>query len=264
MHRNYQLKSPGDLQTLRKACAISMDILKQLVELVEPGVNAAEIDEQAAKLCEKNKVRSAFKDYAPRGLPPFPNVVSVCINSEVVHAISSADKIIRSGDLVTIDFGIISEGFYTDHCVTVGVEQLSSDNQRLLETGKLAVTQSISVARAGMTTGDIGSTMFEIAQLGGYDIVKEYIGHGIGRKLHEAPDVPAYGEPNSGVKLRPGMVICLEAQVTAGTDQISHRPDSWTVVTKDGKNCVWFEYMVAVTNGAPEILTDTRHWSLVV
>lgn len=264
MYGNQRLKSADDLRAIRKAAAISMDILHQLVNMVEPGVTAAAIDELAIKLVEKNKVKSAFKGYAPRGLSPFPNVASVCINAEVVHAISSADKIIKKGDLVTVDFGIIHNGFYTDHCVTVGVGELTKDNQRLIETGKLAVVKSIEQARPGKHTGDIGATMYEIARLGGYEVVKEYIGHGIGRTLHESPDIPAYGYRGVGEKLRAGHVLCLEAQVCAGSDKITHLKDGWTTLTADGENCVWFEYMVAVTDKGPEVLTDTRNWPLIV
>lgn len=240
-----------------------MEILHELVALVGIGRNAAEIDELANKLCAKHSVKPAFKNYAPRGLPPFPYTASVCINEEVVHGFSTPEKIFRSGDLVTVDFGIIYEGWYTDHCITVGVGELSQADDKLLRTGKLAVTSAIPAAIDGNTTGDVGHCIEQVALLAGYDVIKHYIGHGIGHSLHEEPELPAYGDPGRGKKLQAGMILCLEAQVVSGTDEIVTDRDMWTVRTADGGKCVWFEYMVMVGDKKPEILTDTRNWPMM-
>lgn len=260
---NY-LKSKQDLKDIKKACNIAMNILRELVGQVKPGVKASELDELAIKLCKKKNVVPAFKDYAPRGMPPFPNAASVCINDEVVHGISTPKKIIKLGDLVTVDFGIVYKGWNTDQCLTVGVEKLSREDKHLLETAKLVVTNAIQQAVAGNTTGDIGNAMQSVAKLAGFDVVKTYIGHGIGRHLHEAPEVPAYGNKGEGTKLQEGMLLCLEAQVVPGSDKVVTQNDGWTVKTSDGKNCAWFEYMVLITDKKPLVLTDTRDWPLIV
>lgn len=259
-----KVKSKKDLQIVRGNCKIALEILKELVDVVEPGIDGYEVDQRAIELCKKHKVKPAFKDYRLKGSPPYPNAVDFCINNEVVHAITEPGKMVKKGDLVTVDFGIVNKDFYTDNCVTVGIKKISEKNQKLIETAKLAVTNSIHKAVVGNTTGDIGFTMHSVAKLAGFDVVKHYIGHGIGKSLHEAPEIPAYGEQGSGAKLEPGMLLCLEAQVVPGSDQVKVAKDGWTVITKDGKNCAWFEYMVLVTEGKPEVLTDTRNWPLIV
>lgn len=260
---NQYAKTQLELEQIRAACKISQEILQQLVGLVGVGRAAGEIDELANKLCEQYQVKPAFKNYAPRGLPPFPYAASVCLNDEVVHGFSTKEKIMQTGDIVTLDFGIVYQGWYTDHCVSVGVGELAAEDMRLLQTAKLAVSSAIPQAVAGKRTGDIGNAMEQVALLAGYDVIKHYIGHGIGRSLHEAPEVPAYGYPDQGAKLEPGMILCLEAQVVSGTDEITTDSDQWTVRTADGKKCAWFEYMVLVGEKSAEVLTDTRSWPLM-
>lgn len=248
---------------LREACAVSVGILEELVAMVAPGVTAAEIDAKALALCAEHEVKPAFKGYAPRGLTPFPYAASICIDQEVVHGFSGKDKVIKPGQIVTVDFGIVKDGFYTDQCVSVGVGELHPDKKRLLETAKLAVLAGANQARTGKHTGDVGFAISTIADMADFGVVREYIGHGIGKRLHQPPDLPGYGRPGYGALLAEGMVLCVEAQLTLGSADIIHKKDGWTVETADGSPAAWFEYMVAVGR-EPQFLTDTRNWPLFV
>jgi methionyl aminopeptidase len=262
MSRHSSVKTAAEIEIVREAAEISMRILKQLVDATKIGVTPLEINDLAGKLCEQNGVKPSFLG-VDNGETKFPGNMCVCVNSEILHAIPRDTRKFQEGDLIKLDFGIVHKGFNTDHCVTVGLGNLSEADVSLLKIGKIAVESAIPQAKPGNTTGDLGYVMQSIAELSGYNVLSGFVGHGIGRSLHEYPQVPAYGEPHTGSKLEAGMVICMEAQVVAGRDETRTAEDGWTVITRDGANGVMFEYMVLITEDEPEILTDTREWPIL-
>lgn len=252
------IKNPKDELMLREATEISVNILKQLGESIEEGVTPLEIDDLAGELCAMYGVRPSFKtvdDYS------FNTCISV--NDVAVHGIPK-NVPLKHGDLVSIDFGIIYKGYFTDHCWTWSVGTPSRENSKLLGAGRSSVENAIEKAIAGNYTGDLGYEMEKSARDNGFNVLKLYIGHGIGKSLHEYPDIPAFGKPKTGDLLVDGMVICVECQVVDDNGKtVTDKEDGWSVHTENGGNSVMFEYMVIVRKGHPEILTDTRGWGVV-
>lgn len=253
-----------DLGKMRDAAEISMQILAKMRDAVAPGVTTADLDVIAERECERLGAVAAFKGVVQtKTAGPYPANACISVNDEVLHTIPSATKVISEGDIVKLDFGINYQGYYTDHCVTVGVGKITSEDERLIRTGKLAVESAVKICKPGRLTGELGYTMQSVAELAGFNVVKEFVGHGIGQKLHQDPNIFTYGEPDEGDVLEQGMVLCVEAQIVAGDDDIYILEDGWTVKTADGSNSVMFEYMVIVGE-EPEIITDTRSWGILV
>jgi methionyl aminopeptidase len=256
------VKSQTELATYKKATQLSTQILSQLRAAIKPGVYPIELDKLAGELCKKNGVKSSFKGVVNGNLIyGFNSCISV--NDEILHGIPSDSRKIQEGDLVKIDFGIVYQGFYTDHCFTVGVGNVSAEDQKLLEIGREAVLNAVKLAKPGSMTGDLGYAMHGTAYKAGFDTLKQYVGHGIGKNLHEDPEIPAFGKPGSGKKLEKNMIICVECQIVTGNDQVYIEDNGWTVKTKDSGKGVMFEYMVRVDK-KPEILTQTQDWPLTV
>lgn len=256
-----RIKTQIELDSIREAAQISTHILEKLKDAVKPGVSPADIDTLAGELCKQNNVTSSFL-----GVPgikfPYPSNICISVNDEVLHNIPSKDKVFQEGDIVTVDFGINCNGFMTDHCFSLGIEPLSDSDLKLLRVAKLAVISAVRQVKPGIKTGDLGFIMQNIIEMSEFNVVKEFVGHGIGRTLHESPQIPAYGKKNTGAILIPGMVICLEAQVVEGSPDIYIGKDGWGVYTTDGSKAAWYEYMVAVTEDGYEILTDTTDWPI--
>lgn len=253
----------ADIQVHREAAEISTNIMRQIVDAVQPGISVKKLDDLAVELCNQYQVEPAFHGVGERN-NPFPGNICVSINDETLHTIPTADSVVKDGDLVKVDFGIIYKGYYTDHCVTVVVGDISEREQQLWSVTKFAVEQAALAAHPGATTGDLGHKMYSIVSLAGFDVLKDYVGHGIGKNLHLSPEIPAYGNPGMGDELKTGQVICVEAQVVMGTDKTLIDKDGWTIRTADGEKSAMFEYMVYVGKDGPEILTDTRNWDLHV
>lgn len=245
-----------------KACEISVEILHQLYEATTIGVVPIAVDKLAGQLCEQYGVEPAF--YAVQGKKGIYGY-NTCfqVNDVAVHGVPDAVTPIKSGDLITIDFGIIYEGFYTDHCVSFGVGKVSAADKKLLQVGRDSVLKAAKAATSGQFCGNLGEIMETEARKAGFDTLKEFIGHGIGKSLHEEPEIPAYGTPGTGEQLRRGMVICVESQVVAGEAKVKTDADGWTTRTRDGENAVMFEYMVLVDNLKSTIMTPTATWPLV-
>jgi methionyl aminopeptidase len=256
------IKSSSELAAYKEVCQISTQIMAQLRKAIKPGIYPIELDKLAGELCKKNNVRSSFKGVTHQKLTyDFNSCIS--INDEVLHGIPNSQRKIQAGDLVKIDFGIIHQGLYTDHCFTVGVKKISVKDQELINVGREAVLNAVKLAKPGNMTGDLGYAMHSTAFRAGFDTLKQYVGHGIGRSLHENPEIPAYGQPKTGTKLEKNMIICVECQVVTGGDQIYVENNGWTVKTEDGGKGVMFEFMVRVDK-KPEILTQTQDWPLIV
>lgn len=257
------VSSPSQISLYQEATRISTQILEQLKAEIKEGIYPIEIENKAQKLCQKFDVEPSFAP-VDNGMGAYGYALCISINDTVLHGIPSKEIPFKTGDIVKLDFGIIYKGLHTDQCITIGVHSLSKKNKRLVATAKKAVESAIPLAIVGNTTGDLGASMSYQSRIKGYQVLSQYIGHGIGLSLHDNPPIPAYGKPNSGHPLVQGMVLCLEAQLVAGNNQVYVTDDGWSVKTKDGKNSAMFEYMVIVGKTKPTLLTPTTNWPLIV
>ncbi len=232
---------------------IVAEVLEELKRKVTSGVTTLELDAVAEELTLKRKAVPAFKGYSVAGRV-FPRCLCVSINEEIVHGIPS-NRALREGDIVGLDYGVIYEGFYGDSAVTVGVGKVSEEAKRLMEVTERALYKGIEQLQDGKRLGDLGFVVQQTAEDAGYSVVRAFVGHGIGKKLHEEPPVPNYGEPDRGVRLKEGMVLAIEPMVNAGTHEVEIKEDGWTAVTRDGSLAAHFEHSVAVTKNGPFILS---------
>jgi len=244
------LKSPREIELIRAGGGILAEAIEMLRDLVKPGVSTKEIDLEVEELIRKRGARPAFKGY--RG---FPATVCVSINEEVVHGIPAAHRRLQEGDIVGLDLGCIVEGYYADAAVTLPVGEIASDAQRLLDVTGGSLGQGIAQARPGNRLGDISSTIQRHVEGHGFAVVRAFVGHGIGRTLHEDPQIPNFGEPGRGPILKVGMCLAIEPMVTMGTWDVRILDDGWTAVTADGSLAAHFEHTIAITEAGPEILT---------
>lgn len=237
---------------MREAGRVNALALAAVREMIQPGVTTAELDDAAYEVIHKHNGIPAFKNYP--GPYPYPATLCVSINEELVHGIPGKRKL-RSGDIVSVDCGTVLDGFVGDSAFTAGVGEISSLAQRLLEVTEQSLYEGIGKMRAGNRTGDVSAAIQEYVESKGFHVTREYTGHGVGRQMHEGPQVPNYGTPGRGPLLRPGMTIALEPMVLVGTSQTRVLRDQWTVVSADGSLTAHFEHSVAVTAEEPLILT---------
>lgn len=237
-----------------------MTILREVYEFTKPGISTLELDSKAGELLRKNNARSSF--FGVRGeYGSYKYNMCIATNDAVVHGVPNK-TLLQPGDIVKLDFGLVKDGFYTDHCVTVILEPAEPSALKFVQTAQEAILNGVSAAKVGNQTGDIGYAIHSHLREHQYDVAKEYIGHGIGKMLHDKPSVPAFGRPQTGAQLKEGMILCVEAQVVAGSDKWFLEKDGWTVRTADGQNAAMFEYMVHVGKDQPTIMTDTRNWPI--
>jgi methionyl aminopeptidase len=248
------LKSRHDVDLMRVAARHVAEILLEVRALACPGVTTAELDRAAASSIERRRVVSSFKGYGPNGLPPYPAVMCMSVNEEIVHGIPGSREL-KDGDILGLDFGVIHEGFHGDSAVTIPIGTISEEAERLLEATRQALYQGIAQMRPGQRLSDIGHAVQKEAEQSGYAVVKDFVGHGIGRSLHEPPQIPNYGSPGRGPRLRAGMVFAIEPMVNIGSDGVRMLDDEWTAVTDDGALSAHFEHTILVTEEGPEILT---------
>jgi len=235
---------------MRDAGRIVSEILDELEKAVAPGVSTWELDQLAEGLIHKKGAKPAFKGYLG-----FPCSLCASINYEVVHGIPSKKRKISPGDLMKLDFGVVYRGYYGDAARTVPVGEVSAEARTLIETTRQSLSNAISAVVNGNRIGDIGYAVQSFVETKGFAVVRDFVGHGIGKKLHEQPQVPNFGEPGTGMKLRPGMVLAIEPMVNLGTHQVEILDDDWTAVTLDRKLSAHFEHTVVLTENGPEILT---------
>ena len=243
------LKSRDEIAIMRDAGRIVAEVLHTLVERLRPGLVEKELDEIVRKEFGKRKVIPVFLGYQG-----YPATVCVSVNDEIVHGIPG-DREIADGDVVSIDLGCVYKGFVADAAVTVGVGNVSPEAGRLIGVTREALNRGIDAARAGARLGQIGAAIQTYVEGEGFSVVREYVGHGVGRQMHEDPQVPNYGDPESGPVLKEGMVIAIEPMVNAGDWRTKRDPDNWTVRTLDGSLSAHFEHTLAVRDGAAEVLT---------
>lgn len=245
------VKSQDEIAVMREAGKIVGETLQLLADRLRPGLVEKELDEIVRKEFKKRNVIPTFLGYAH---PPYPATVCVSINDEIVHGIPG-DREIADGDIVSIDLGCTHRGFVADSAITVGVGNVSPETQKLIDTTKAALWRGIGAARAGARVGEIGHAIQTYAEGEGFSVVREYVGHGVGRAMHEDPQIPNFGPPEKGPVLRPGMVIAIEPMVNVGDWRTKRDSDNWTVRTADGSLSAHFEHTLAITEGEAEVLT---------
>lgn len=244
------LKSPADLEKMRAAGRIVAETLTLLKDKIGPGVTTAELDRLAEDFCKRQGGKPAFKGYGG-----FPFAICSSPNDRVVHGFPD-DSPLQEGDILSIDFGVFYKGFFGDSAITVAVGELDDETQRLVtathESLDLAITKAVPNGRLS----DISHAVQSWVEPKGFSVVREFVGHGIGRNLHEAPQIPNYGQAGQGPRLKPGMVLAIEPMINAGVPGVKILEDGWTAVTQDGKRSAHFEHTVAITDNGPEILTQ--------
>ena len=245
------LKTAKEIELMKEACRISAEALKVAGEAVKPGVTTWEIDHISYETIKKHGAEPNFLH-----LYGFPATACISINDEIIHGIPSKKRVIREGDIVSIDLGAKIHGYNGDNAATFAAGNVSDEAKRLCDTTKESLYKGIEAAVAGGRLGDVGHAVQSYCEDRGYGVVREYTGHGVGTKLHEDRSVPNFGTPGRGVRLLPGMVIAIEPMINEGTAAIKQMPDGWTVKTKDGKLSAHFEHTVAITANGPLILTQ--------
>lgn len=245
-------KSTSEIEKMRRSGRIVRQVLDAVKEVVTPGVTTMELERVAEARIKDLGAKPAFKGYYD-----YPCVLCTSINNEIVHGIPSERRVLKAGDIVSIDTGVVLDGYYGDAAITVPVgSEVTSELQKLLEVTRESLYRGIEAARIGNTVGDVGAAVQKVVEANGFSVVREFVGHGIGTKLHEEPQVPNYGTPGSGPKLRDGMVLAIEPMVNVGRSETRVLADNWTAVTKDGTHSAHFEHTVAVTKNGPVILTE--------
>ena len=247
--RGPSIKSASELEAMRKAGQVVARMIAAVKEAVEPGITTKQLDTVAAKELKRQGAKPAFLGY--KG---FPATICTSVNEQIVHGIPG-DRVLKEGDLVKVDVGAVVDGLYGDSAMTLPVGQVSEEAMRLIETTKNSLDAAIAVVKSGNRLGDIGAAVQEYAESRGYGVVREYVGHGIGRNLHEEPQIPNYGVAGRGALLHTGMVIAIEPMVNVGTWRTQALEDGWTVVTADGKLSAHFEHTMAIGEHGAEVLT---------
>lgn len=252
------IKTPEEIALIREGGKILAQILIDLSRTVKPGIKTIELDRLAESLVLKYGVVAAFKNYKPSfnsgDQDGYPASVCVSVNEEVVHGIPG-NRILAEGDIVSLDMGVLYKGYFTDAAITVGVGKISPIAQRLIDVTKKSLELGIAQAKIGNHLGDIGSAIQKYVEANGFSVVRDLVGHGVGKFIHEEPEIPNFGKPGTGLKIKEGMVLAFEPMVNAGTYKVKTLSDGWTFVTQDKKKSAHFEHTVAITKNGSEIMT---------
>ena len=245
------LKNAQQLDCMRRSGALLYDVLCRLREAIKPGMSTAELDVYAEQLIRKHKAIPSFLDYQG-----YPASICASINDEVVHGIPSETAILKEGDILSVDCGLILDGWQSDSAFTVGVGKISAEHQKLIDVTEESFFKGIRQAIAGNHIGDIGHAVQSYAESFGYGVIRDLTGHGIGRNMHEDPSVPNFGRPGHGTRLRAGMTLAIEPMIAMGDYHVAELEDGWTIVTEDGSFCSHYEHTIAINEkGLPEILS---------
>lgn len=244
------LKNGRELAIMKEACRISAGALQVAGKAIEPGVTTAELDKLAEDYIRSQGGVPNFKNYEG-----YPATACISINNEVIHGIPSAKRKICAGDIVSIDLGAKFDGYHGDNAATFACGDVSAEAKRLMDTTRESLYEGIRAAVVGGRIGDIGHAVQSYVEARGYSVVRQFVGHGIGTHLHEAPEVPNFGTAGRGIRLMPGMTLAIEPMINAGKSEVSIQPDGWTVLTKDGSLSAHFEHTVVITADGPKIMT---------
>lgn len=245
------LKSSKEIEKMRRAGRVVREVLDLVRDEIKPGATTFDLEKAAEARLKQLGVKAAFKGYHG-----YPCVLCTSVNSEVVHGIPSPERVLKSGDIVSVDFGVVVDGYYGDSAITVPVGEVDADAARLLKVTEESLKAGIAAVKPGATLGDIGAAVQKVVEGEGFSVVRDFVGHGIGSQMHEDPQVPNFGQAGQGMKLKPGMVIAIEPMVNAGKPDVLVLEDGWTAVAKDGSMSAHFEHTVAVTATGAAILTE--------
>ena len=248
------IKSRREIELMREIGHFTAEILLELRERAQPGVTTGQLDEIAAQALEKRDLNSPFLGYAPGGVAPYPAVLCTSVNEEIVHGIPGPRELCE-GDIISLDFGVETRGWHGDSAVTIAIGEVDPEAKRLMDTTRDALNKGIEQMVPGDRLSDIGHAVQSCAEKEGYGVVRQFVGHGIGREMHEPPQVPNYGRPGRGPRLRAGMVFAIEPMVNVGSEKVRVLKDEWTAVTADGSLSAHFEHTVLITDNGPEVLT---------
>lgn len=249
------IKTPEQIKIIREGGKILAKVLAKVAKKVAPGISTYDLDKYAFDFIKEEGATPAFLNYRPEGAPKaFPASICISVNNEIVHGIPLKTKILKEGDIVSLDLGIKYKGLFTDHAVTVPVGKISKSDEKLLSDTKKALEIGILAAVGGATVGDVGHSIESFAGKK-YGIVRELAGHGVGVKIHEDPYIPNYGKAGKGQKLIPGMIVAIEPMLNIGKAGIVTAPDNWTIKTIDGKHSAHFEHTILITEGGADVLT---------
>ena len=251
------IKSKKEIELMRKACKVVAILYKELEPKIKPGMTTWEIDQIAEEIIRKNGAIPAEKGYeiGIPGVPPYPASTCISVNDEVIHGIPSKNRVIKEGDIVSIDTVALKDGFHGDAARTFMVGKVSKEAQRLIEATKQAFFEGIKYAKPGYRLGDVCHAIGEYVHSQGFSVVREFQGHGIGRQMHEDPGIPNYGKAGKGIRLEPGMTLAIEPMVIQGKPNILELEDGWTIITEDGSLAAHYENTILITEKEPEILT---------
>ncbi|HON58731.1 MAG TPA: type I methionyl aminopeptidase [Smithella sp.] len=243
------LKLPEEIEKARASNRIVAEVLSRLREKIKPGVKTKELDKLAEEITAKRGAKPAFKGY--RG---YPFALCVSVNDVVVHGMPS-DRVLEAGDIVGLDFGVFYDGFYGDAAITLPVDKVSEKAEKLMQVTEQSLYAGIEQAKSGNRLGDISAAVQDTVEKAGYSVVRDFVGHGIGKNLHEEPQIPNFGKKGRGIELKRGMILAIEPMVNEGKCHVKVLQDGWTVVTQDGSLSAHFEHSVAITDDGPEILS---------
>src|SRR5271154_1800551 len=251
------IKTPQEIEKMRHSGGVVREVLETVRGLVTVGATTLDLENAAAAKMKELGAVSAFKGYRGSANQAYPCVLCTSLNEEVVHGIPSKNRVLRDGDIVSIDCGVVVDGYYGDSAITVAVgDGISPEAKRLLDVTKASLESAIAIVKPGATLGDIGAAVQEVVEADGFSVVRDFVGHGIGTHMHEDPQVPNYGRRGQGTKLRPGMVLAIEPMVNVGKPGVQVLSDGWTAVTEDGSLSAHFEHTVAVTADGAVVLTQ--------
>ena len=251
------IKSKKEIELMREACKVVALTHQAIEEAIKPGMTTADLDKIVEETMKKYGAISAEKGYNPgiKGVPPYPASACISVNDEVIHGIPSKKRIIKEGDIVSVDLVALKNGFHGDAARTYLVGKVSKDAKRLVEVTKQAFFEGIKYAKKGNRIGDISHAIGEYVKSQGYSVVREFEGHGIGRQMHEAPEIPNFGKAGRGIRLEPGMTLAIEPMVIQGSPNILELDDGWTIITEDGSLSAHYENTILITENEPELLT---------
>lgn len=256
-----KIKKPGEIALMRIAGRVTAEVLDIMRESVRPGITTGELDRLAEEHIRRNNGIPAFKNYKPSAnMTPFPGTICASVNDEVVHGIPDFGRVLEEGDIISVDVGAYVNGWCGDAACTYPVGNISPERKRLLEVTEDSLNRAIAQALSGHTLGDIGHAVEGYVVPLGFGVVRDYTGHGIGRKMHEAPQIPNFGKPGQGMTLKAGMTIAIEPMIMSGREEVRVGANGWTVLTVDGSDAAHFERTVAVLDGEPEILTKWQSY----
>ncbi len=248
------IKTKKEIDLIRESCRIVAETLQLVAKNIRPGVTTKELDSIAEEYILSNGAKAAFKGYSQAGSYDYPASLCISIDNEVVHGIPS-ERVLKEGEIVSIDVGVLKQGYYGDAALSVGVGEISSDKKKLLDVTEQSLYKGIAEAKVNNRVHDISSAVQKYVEANGFSVVKDLCGHGVGKFLHEDPAVPNYGDPRTGAKLKKGMTLAIEPMVNTGSYKVKTANDGWTVLTEDGLPSAHFEHTIHISDDSAEILT---------